>query len=62
MSIKACSKIICFHLDFAYVFSISSEMPSQFAGRFSKSANERETMLEDRKNRMLQQAKRYVHI
>lgn len=38
-----------------------SEMPSQFAGRFSKSANERESMLEDRKNQMLEQAKRYVY-
>ncbi|XP_053401749.1 E3 ubiquitin-protein ligase AMFR-like [Mercenaria mercenaria] len=35
-----------------------SESLAQFSGRFSKSANERESMLEDRKNRMLEQARR----
>ncbi|KAL4234654.1 hypothetical protein ACF0H5_006295 [Mactra antiquata] len=35
-----------------------SDTLSQFSGRFSKSANERETMLEDRKNDMLEIARR----
>lgn len=34
------------------------ELPSQFSGRFSKSSNERESMLEDRKSCMLEQARR----
>ncbi|XP_060601154.1 E3 ubiquitin-protein ligase AMFR-like [Ruditapes philippinarum] len=35
-----------------------SDSLAQFSGRFSKSANERESMLEDRKNSMLEQARR----
>ena len=47
----------CIIPELSYIFS-PTELQSQFAGRFSKSANERETMLEDRKNQMLEQAKR----
>lgn len=38
--------------------SRNSEIPSHFGGRFSKKADERETMLKDRKNTMLEEARR----
>lgn len=60
------------YVDFMEYFEMPNEMgdngstessdrgdsPAQFSGRFSKSANERESMLEERKNSMLEQARR----
>ncbi|XP_052251704.1 E3 ubiquitin-protein ligase AMFR-like isoform X2 [Dreissena polymorpha] len=37
---------------------VSNDLPSTYSGRFSKSGNERESMLEDRKNTMLEEARR----
>ena len=41
-----------------YSISNRDEVLAQFGGRFSKSATERETMLQDRKNVMMEQARR----
>jgi hypothetical protein len=46
---------------FSEDFSQPSEGPSVYGGRFSKSTSEREEMLVERKNSMLEMARKWVN-